>query len=171
MLVHSNDLFPMLFNNVFNSVNDSWNRNSARDPQINISESKLNYKIEFSVPGLSKEDLTLTLDTDNNLVVSMDRKVKTQEAETVVDKVRQAAAEVTGEQTTEQPKVEQPAAEEFRYLRRDFHLARFKEAIALPDNIHKDKITAKVENGILRILLPKVTPEEQAQLAKTITIE
>ena len=153
MLVRSNDLFPMLFNDVFNSVNEAWNHNLARDPQLNISESKLNYKIEFSVPGLTKEDLKLTIDTDNNLVVSMERK-------------KEAPV-----QTEEGVKVEQPAKEEFHYLRHDFHLAHFKEAIALPDNIHKDRITAKVENGILRILLPKVTPEEQAQLAQTITIE
>jgi len=154
MLVRSNDLFPMLFNDVFNNVNEAWKQNFARDPQINISESKLNYKIEFSVPGLSKEDLNLTIDTDNNLVVSMDRKA----TQPVVD-------------NPEEPKVEQPVKEEFHYLRHDFHLAHFKEAIALPDNIHKDKISAKVENGILRILLPKITPEEQAKLAQTITIE
>ncbi len=141
----------MLFNDVFNSVNDAWNHNLARDPQINISESKLNYRIEFSVPGLTKDDLMLTIDTDNNLVVSM----------------------IPAEQKpteTEAVKVENPD-EKYHYLRHDFHRAHFKEAIALPDNIHKDRISAKVENGILRILLPKVTPEEQAKLAQTITIE
>lgn len=156
MLVRSNDLFPMLFNDVFNKVNDAWNQNVSRDPQINICESKENFKIEFSVPGLAKEDLSLTIDTDNNLVVSMDHK---QETETV--KPAEGA---------ETAKVEQPK-EEYHYLRHDFHVAHFKEAIALPDNIHKDRISAKVENGILRILLPKVTAEEQAKLAQTITIE
>ena len=146
----------MLFNDVFNNVNDAWNHNLARDPQINISESKLNYKIEFSVPGLTKEDLSLTIDTDNNLVVAMDRKP---------GKAIEAAPAEEGAAKVETPK------EEYHYLRHDFHLAHFKEAILLPDNIHKDKISAKVENGVLRILLPKVTAEEQAQLAQTITIE
>ena len=154
MLVRSNDLFPMLFNNVFNNINDAWNQNFPRDPQINISESKLNFKIEFCVPGLSKEDLNLTIDTDNNLVISMEHK----------------QPETKPAETTEGVKVEKPK-DEYHFLRHDFHIPHFKEAIALPDNIHKDKITAKVENGILRILLPKVTPEEQAKLAQTITIE
>lgn len=153
MLVRSNDLFPMLFNDVFNNVNDAWNHNLARDPQINISESKTNYRLEFCVPGLSKEDLALTIDTDNNLVVSMN--VKEQKS---------------NEPKADEVKVETPV-EKYNYLRHDFHIAHFKEAIVLPDNIHKDRISAKVENGILRILLPKVTPEEQAQLAQTITIE
>ena len=75
-------------------------------------------------------------------------------------------------ENTEGVKVEKPKdKEEYHFLRHDFHIPHFKEAIALPDNIHKDKITAKVENGILRILLPKVTAEEQAKLAQTIHIE
>ncbi len=159
MLVRSNDLFPMLFNNVFNSINDAWNQNFPRDPQINISESKLNYKIEFCVPGLTKEDLNLTIDTDNNLVISMEHK-----------RPEPTAAE--NAENAEGVKVEKPKdKEEYHFLRHDFHMPHFKEAIALPDNIHKDKITAKVENGILRIFLPKVTPEEQAKLAQTINIE
>jgi len=159
MLVRSNDLFPMLFNNVFNSINDAWNQNFPRDPQINISESKLNYKIEFCVPGLTKEDLNLTIDTDNNLVISMEHK-----------RPEPKAAE--NAENAEGVKVEKPKdKDEYHYLRHDFHMPHFKEAIALPDNIHKDKITAKVENGILRIFLPKVTPEEQAKLAQTINIE
>jgi HSP20 family protein len=56
-------------------------------------------------------------------------------------------------------------------LRHDFHRAHFKEIISLPDNIHRDRISAKVDNGILTIVLPKVLPEEQAKLAQTITIE
>lgn len=151
-MYRTNELFPMLFNEVFNNVNDGWNQNFARDPQINISENKKNFKIEFSVPGLSKEDLNLTIDTDNNLVVEMDR------------------------QKREQPKAEgetkvEDKNEQYHYLRRDFHLAHFKESISLPDNVHRDQISAKVENGILRIFLPKVTEEEQAKLAQTITIE
>ena len=125
MLVRSNDLFPMLFNNVFNNINDAWNQNFPRDPQINISESKLNFKIEFCVPGLSKEDLNLTIDTDNNLVISMERKPKETKA-------------AENAENTEGVKVEKPKdKEEYNFLRHDFHIPHFKEAIALPDNIHK----------------------------------
>lgn len=146
-MYRTNDLFPMLFNEVFNNVNDGWNQNFARDPQINISESQKSFKIEFSVPGLSKEDLNLTIDTKNNLVVEMDRSKNADQANPADN------------------------AEKYHYLRRDFHLAHLKESISLPENIHRDQISAKVENGVLRIFLPKVTPEEQAKLAQTITIE
>ena len=148
MLVRSNDLFPMLFNDVFDNFNNAWSQNLARDPKINIKESDANYTLEFLVPGLNKEDLNLTIDTDNNLVVSMEHKE---------------------EQKKEDG--DKKEKEQFHYLRHDFHYAHFKETIALPDNIHKEQITAKVENGVLRIVLPKVTAEEKSKLAQTITIE
>lgn len=154
MLLRSNELFPMLFNEVLNGVNNSWSYNQARAPQINISESKLNYKIEFSIPGLSKEDLSIVIDADNTLVVS------------VIDKAKNAAENSDAQAA----KTENPD-EKYHTLRRDFHIGTFKEAINLPDNVHKDRISAKVENGILCILLPKITQEEQAQLAKTISID
>ena len=47
-------------------------------------------------------------------------------------------------------------------------LTKPKYQLRKPD---KDQITAKVENGVLRIVLPKVTAEEKAKLAQTITIE
>jgi HSP20 family protein len=158
MLLRSNDLFPMLFNEVFNNVNDGWNKNAARDPQINILESAKDYKIEICVPGRCKEDLALTIDTDNNLVIGMEHHAP------------KAEIEAPAEDNTAKPVVQQKD-EEYHYLRHDFHRAHFKEVISLPDNIHKDRISAKVENGILNIILPKVTPEEQAKLAPTITIE
>jgi HSP20 family protein len=167
MLLRSNDLFPMLFNEVFNNVNDGWNKNSARDPQINILEGNKDYKIEICVPGRNKSDLSLTIDTDNNLVISMEHHneaSKTEATATVTNATADAA-------TSETPVVKAEPKEEYHFLRHDFHRAHFKEIISLPDNIHRDRILAKVDNGILTIVLPKVLPEEQAKLAQTITIE
>lgn len=154
MLVRSNDFFPVFFTDVFNHVNDTLNRNLARDPQINISESDHNFRVEFLVPCLTKDDLSITLDVDNNLVVAMNAKESTSD-------------EVADATTT----VDQKHDEKFQYLRHDFQVPHFKKVFALPDCIHKDRITAKVENGVLRILLPKITPEEQSRLTQTITIE
>ena len=61
--------------------------------------------------------------------------------------------------------------EKRHYLRKEFSTMQFKQLLSLPENVKRDQIGAKVENGILTITLPKFTPEEQKQLAQTITIE
>ena len=40
----------------------------------------------------------------------------------------------------------------------------------LPEDIHKEQISAKVENGILDIVIPKVTVEEKKQSMQTIEV-
>ena len=166
MLVRSNDLFPMLFNDVFGSLHEGWNKPLGRAPQLNIKENRAEFVLEFLVPGLSREDLSLTLDPDNNLVVAMERKdVK------ALPQPAENEAKASPEPQEEKTAAPKPEADKYRYLRHDFHRAHFRQVVALPDGIHRDRIHAKVESGILRITLPKVTPEEQAQLAQTIAIE
>lgn len=122
----SQDFFPTLFNDLFDF---NWNGNYAINaaPQMNIKENDASYEMEFSVPGLTKDDLNISIDQDDNLVVEMTKKTENEEKD---DKNE-------------------------HYLRHEFTSSQFKEVMALPENIYKDKIDAKVENGILKISLPK----------------
>lgn len=58
-----------------------------------------------------------------------------------------------------------------RYLRREFTSSQFKEILALPDSVNLEGITAKVENGVLEVVLPKIKPEEKAKMSKCIEIK
>lgn len=135
----TSDFFPTLFNDLFENFNYGMPKTSS--PQMNIIENQEEFKIEMSVPGLTKEDLTLNIDSDNNLVIEMVKKSNTEEN----NKKQQ-------------------------YLRREFTTAHFKEMLALPDIVKVDEISAKVENGVLEVMLPKVKPEEKKKLTKTIAI-
>ncbi len=135
----SQDLFPTLFN-------DLWDLNSGMQtcsvPEMNIIENNDNYKLELSVPGLTKEDLSISIDEQDNLVIEMMKKNKKEE--------------------------KQP---DHHYLRREFSTEQFRQTVALSEDIHKDRITAKVENGILEVMLPKMKPEEKKQITKSIEIK
>ncbi len=132
------DFMPTLFNELMN-----WNDNTYSTPRMNIMETKDNYKLELCIPGLTKEDVKLSIDAEGNLVVEMVKENKSEKKEN---------------------------KEEMRYLRHEFSVEHFRQTVMLPEDIHKEQISAKVENGILDIVIPKVTVEEKKQTMQTIEV-
>ena len=132
------EFMPTLFNELMN-----WNDTTYSTPRMNIMETKDNYKLELCIPGLTKEDVKLSIDAEGNLVVEMVKENKSEKKEN---------------------------KEEMRYLRHEFSVEHFRQTVMLPDDIHKEQISAKVENGILDIVIPKVTVEEKKQAMQTIEV-
>ena len=132
------DFMPTLFNELMN-----WNDTTYSTPRMNIMETKDNYKLELCIPGLTKDDVKLSIDAEGNLVVEMVKENKSEKKEN---------------------------KEEMRYLRHEFSVEHFRQTVMLPDDIHKEQISAKVENGILDIVIPKVTVEEKKQAIQTIEV-
>jgi len=60
--------------------------------------------------------------------------------------------------------------ETFHYLRREFNYSSYKQAFVLPDDVMVEKITAKMEDGILTITLPKKEEVVERQKNRSIVI-
>lgn len=128
---------------IFNDFfdNDWMLKTNATAPAINVSEDDKEYKVEVAAPGMTKEDFKITLDEDNNLVIEMEKKVENEEKNN-----------------------------NKKYLRREFSYSKFSQTILLPDNVEKENISAKVDNGILAICIPKMDEEKLAKAPKCIDI-
>lgn len=126
---------------IFNDFfgNEWLEKTNTNAPAVNILENDDEYTVEVAAPGMKKEDFNVRLEDDNQLLVSMEKN----EA--------QNAHELNS-----------------RYLRREFSYTQFQQTLILPDNVDKEKISAKVEHGILTIHIPKKTIEE---IHNTKTIE
>ncbi len=137
---YSQEWLPSIFNDFFD--NDWMVKANATAPAINVIESDKDYKVEVAAPGMTKEDFNIHLSEDNELVISMEKKTENKEED----------------------------KENKKYLRREFSYTKFQQALVLPDDVEKDRISANVTNGVLTIELPKRTPEEKAKINKVIEI-
>lgn len=135
---YNQNWLPSIFNDFFD--NNWMEKANATAPAINVVESDKDYKVEVAVPGMTKEDFNIHLGNENELVISMEKKVENEDKENK------------------------------KYLRREFSYTKFQQSLYLPDNVDKEKITANVANGVLTIELPKYSQEEKAKINRVIEI-
>ena len=56
-----------------------------------------------------------------------------------------------------------------RYLRREFSYSKFEQTLILPDDVKREDISARVDNGVLTVDLPKIV-EEKVKVSRQIDI-
>jgi len=57
------------------------------------------------------------------------------------------------------------------YYRKEFHYGECDRSFTVPKNIDRDQISAKMEDGILTITLPKIEPDAKKNESSTIKIQ
>ena len=122
---------------VFNDFfdNDFMTRANATAPAINVKESDTAYTVELAAPGLKKEDFNVNIDRDGNLHIRMESKAEKKDED-----------------------------KKSHYLRREFSYSKFEQTLLLPDDVDKDGIEAKVNDGVLTVNLPKTEKKEDKAL-------
>lgn len=126
--------------------NEWVDKASSTAPAVNVIETDKEYKVEIAAPGLTRDDFKIDINEDNELTVSMEKKVEKNEE-----------SEKEGKKHT--------------YLRREFSYSSFRQRMILPDNVNVDNIDAKMENGVLTIDIPKKTEEEKRKNMRQIDIK
>lgn len=119
---------------VFNDFFDTdfMPKANATAPAINVKESEIDYEVEVAAPGMTKEDFNVHLNQDGDLSIKMESKKNNTEEE-----------------------------KKAHYLRREFAYSKFEQTLILPDDVDKEKISAKVSDGVLTVVLPKIRKEEK----------
>jgi len=134
-----NNWIPTVFNDLFN--NDFMPKMSATAPAINVKESDKGYIVELAAPGMTKEDFNVHINDEGNLIIKMEKKQP--------------------ETSTEDKSM--------RFLRREFSYTKFEQTLILPDDVEKNSISARVENGVLTVELPKIE-EQKVKVSRQIEI-
>ena len=138
---NSSDWLSNFFDDAFFNT-DLMPRMNATAPAINVKETEKSYKMEIAAPGLKKEWVRVNIDNDGNLNVAIENKM-----------------EHKNEDKHE------------HYLRREFSYSNYQQRYSLPEDANREKIAAKVENGVLEVEIPKLAPKDEAKAAKTIEVK
>ncbi len=130
--------------NFFNDFfdTDMMPRMNATAPAVNVKESDKGYVMEIAAPGLKKEYCRVSLDNEGNLNLKIEDKFEHKEEN-----------------------------KKEHYLRREFNYSNYEQTYVLPEDVDKEKISAKVENGILTVELPKVSKEIKKEENKSIEVK
>ncbi len=98
------------------------------NPRMDLVEETDRYWVKVDLPGVSKEKLDVKV-TDKTVTIS-------------------------GERSSEIENADKAGG----VYQRERSFGRFERTIPIPDNVQKDKITAKYDLGVLSIDLPKINP-------------
>ena len=139
-------MLPVMFKNswfptVFDDFMNDFTPNTCKTtaPAVNVREDEKAYTMEVAAPGIKKEYCRVTLNEEGNLCIAIENKMEHKEE----DKKQ-------------------------HYLRREFSYTNYQQNYTLPEDVVKDKISARVENGILTVTLPK--QEKEAKVSKSIEV-
>lgn len=118
---------------VFNDFFDTdfMTRTKATAPAINVKETERDYTVEVAAPGMTKDDFNVNIDKDGNLHIHMEAHTEKKEED-----------------------------KKSHYLRREFAYSKFEQTLLLPDDVEKEAIAARVNDGVLTVTLPKMSKPE-----------
>ncbi len=119
---------------------DFMPRANATAPAVNVKEDDKAYTMEVAAPGIKKEFCRVSINDDGNLAIAIENKTEHKEND-----------------------------HKNHYLRREFSYSNYEQSYTLPDDVEKEDISAKVENGILTVILPKAKKEVK-KISKNIAI-
>lgn len=109
-------------------------------PRVNVAEHEDEFIVEMAAPGMKREDFHVELDNDI-LVISSETSHNNEEKD-----------EKNGS-----------------FTRREFSYGSFRRSFHIPNTVEVDKIKAKYQNGLLRLVIPK-KEEAKRKPPKTIKI-
>ena len=136
-------MLPVMFQNswmptVFEDfLNNDWMpRANGTAPAVNVKESEKAYTMELAAPGIKKEYCRVGINDEGNLTIAIENKQEHKQED-----------------------------KHHHYLRREFSYSNYEQSYTLPDDVVKDQISAKVEDGILTVTMPKTEPKQKVTKA------
>jgi len=127
------------FSRFIDRLFDESAERASRTPALDVSETDSGYTVAFEVPGVTREQLKVSVEGRRLSIETID------------------AATATA---ADQPKTDAP-----RVLYRERSTARYARTVSLPAEVDQASSSAKFENGVLTLTLAKKVPTGATQIS------
>ena len=144
-------LTPSIFgkDRFFDDLGDVWNfepvfknqTNTMKKISTDVREVADGYEIDMELPGFAKEDVKAELN-DGYLIISAEHNTSNDEKN-----------------------------KEGKYIRKERYYGKCQRSFYVGEQITQEDVTAKFENGILALFVPKKEAKPEVEEKKYITIE
>lgn len=126
-------------------------------PRVNLRETDNAYELEADIPGVEKDDVKISIEN---------RRVTIEAEEKMEASSPQAGAEAQSAQSAASTQSGQ-AGRPVQQSRQARYYRRYAASFLLPAEVDDSSAQARLENGVLRLTLPK----QQAAQAKRLTVQ
>lgn len=126
--------------------------------KTDISQTEEEYRFSMELPGFSKDDVQLEV-KDGYLIVSAEMSSQNEE-----EPQASAAEDAAGQK-------EEASETAETWVRRERFFGSCRRSFYLGEDIDEENISARFENGLLSISVPKVVEEPQPEQRKLIEIQ
>ena len=156
---------PGIFNDFFG--NEWVDKSNVTAPAVNILETEDEFRVEVAAPGMTRNDFRVDINEDNELLITMEKREERSESDD-----KRTEDKRTGDKPDDmQPGERKPCDKKGTYLRREFSYSQFQQRLILPDTVERARISAKVENGVLTVDIPKKKESKVAPAARRIEVK
>ena len=146
--VFTENLFDEMFDDMFNNMmpmvagrrNPLYGKHSKNLMKTDVRETESAYEMDVDLPGFKKEEVQVQLE-NGFLTISASKGLDRENEE-----------------------------KKGRYIRQERYMGQCSRSFYVGDSVRPEDVSAKFEDGILRVTLPKNTPK-QLEAKNTIAIE
>ena len=141
------------------SLGRGWNRLGISRPAIDLHESGTEYVVEAELPGVKRDNIEVRVG-DNGQSITIEGRVLTRSIPFETKRTGVAQAQTTSEVQAPAPMSETPApapAPSSEMVQQSSSM--FTRMVWLPHPVESKKVTAKLEDGVLTVRVPKATNE------------
>ena len=142
-LTKATGYIPTLFEDFFKPWNEWFTtpwKGMLAVPAVNIEEKENEYEVSLAAPGMNKDDFKIDV-SGNLLTISCEKEESKEEKD-----------------------------KEKTFNRREYNYSSFSRSFTLPEEVNREGIVARYENGVLKLLLPR-REEIKKTAAKTIAVQ